>query len=110
MVSLGTGHGKSVIIQLLADMQAMAGTNVIIVCLNRFLAYWGQNTYDSPYVANFSIRYMDLHSFMQTTPDKNTVIICDEIDQMLGPKSFMLNKLEDSMQAFYFPSFLQEWG
>ena len=92
MVSLGTGHGKSVIIQLLADMQAMNGVQVIIVCINKFLAYWGQSTYGSPYVANSMIRYMDLNSFLQTTPDKDTVVICDEIDQMLGAESFLLTE------------------
>lgn len=53
---------------------------------------------------------MDLDVFMKTTPDKDTVVICDEIDQMLGPKSFKLAQEDGKMEAFYFPSFLQEWG
>jgi hypothetical protein len=61
-------------------MQAMGGVEVIIVCLNRFLAYWAQSTYGSAYVANFMIRYMDLYSFLQTTPNKKTIVYCDEID------------------------------
>jgi hypothetical protein len=47
LFALGTGHGKSVIIQTLANMKSIAGERVIIVCLNYFLAYWGRTTYDS---------------------------------------------------------------
>jgi replicative superfamily II helicase len=50
LVSVGTGHGKSVIIQLLADMLAIQGKKVVIVCLNSFLAFWGSNTYGSTWV------------------------------------------------------------
>jgi hypothetical protein len=53
---------------------------------------------------------MDLNSFLETTPDSNTVVICDEIDQMLGTQSFRLIEDSKRMYAFYFPSFLQEWG
>ena len=88
----------------------MGGAQVIIVCLNRFLAYWGQSTYGSPYVANGTIRYIDLESFLQTTPDKDTVVICDEVDQMIGAKSFKLSEETNKLATFYFPSFLQEWG
>ena len=56
------------------------------------------------------IRYMDLNSFLQTTPDKDTVVICDEIDQMVGTESFKLIEDLERIYAFYFPSFLQEWG
>ncbi len=56
------------------------------------------------------IRYMDLNSFLQTTPNKETVVICDEIDQMLGTDSFKLTEENGRMEAFYFPSFLKEWG
>jgi hypothetical protein len=56
------------------------------------------------------IRYMDLNSFLQTTPDKDTVVICDEIDQMVGSESFKLTEDHHKVDAFYFPSFLQEWG
>ena len=47
LVSVGTGHGKSVIIQLLADMLALQGKYVVVVCLNSFLAFWASSTYGS---------------------------------------------------------------
>ena len=53
---------------------------------------------------------MDLNSFLETTPDKNTVVICDEIDQMVGAQSFKLIEGSQRVEAFYFPSFLLEWG
>lgn len=38
IVTLGTGHGKSLLIQLFADMLIKNNQKVIIVCLNEFLA------------------------------------------------------------------------
>ena len=46
IVSVDTGHGKSVVIQLLADMLVKNGAkNVLIVCLNDFLSYFGEEKY-----------------------------------------------------------------
>ena len=50
LVSVGTGHGKSVIIQMLADILALHNKKVVIVCLQGFLAFWGSGTYGSPWV------------------------------------------------------------
>ena len=47
VVTLSTGHGKSIIIQLLADILTALGGKVLIVCLNNFLAHWGRMTYGS---------------------------------------------------------------
>jgi superfamily II DNA or RNA helicase len=45
MVALETGHGKTLIIQLIAEMLLrMICQKVIIVCLNNFLAYWAKST------------------------------------------------------------------
>ena len=64
LVSVGTGHGKSVIIQLLADMLAIQGKKVVIVCLNSFLAFWGSTNYGSPYVSQGTIRYVSMDTFL----------------------------------------------
>jgi hypothetical protein len=60
IVSVGTGHGKSVIIELLADILAAIDGKVIIVCLNNFLAHWGRMTYGSLNVETENITYMSL--------------------------------------------------
>jgi superfamily II DNA or RNA helicase len=45
MVALETGHGKTLVIQLIADMLLrMVSSKVIIVCLNNFLANWAKAT------------------------------------------------------------------
>ena len=59
-MTLGTGHGKSVIIQLLADILCSIDGKVIIVCLNNFLAHWGRVTYGSLNVQSERVTYMAL--------------------------------------------------
>jgi hypothetical protein len=80
LVSVGTGHGKSVIIQLLADILALQSKKVVIVCLNSFLAFWGSTTYGSPWVNNGSIKYVSLENFLKMKPVEDGVAIFDEID------------------------------
>lgn len=109
LVSVGTGHGKSVIIQLLADLLALQGKKVVIVCLNGFLAFWGANTYGSPWVSQGSIRYVSLDSFLKMKPIDNGIAIFDEIDQMVSSNGFYLNELTKGVEACYFPSFLTQW-
>ena len=46
LVQLGTGHGKSVIIQLLAlSLKQKLKKGVIVVCLNKYLAYQSATRY-----------------------------------------------------------------
>ena len=80
LVSVGTGHGKSVIIQLLSDILALQGKKIVVVCLNSFLAFWGSNTYGSPWVSSGTIRYVSLEHFLKMEPVKDGVAIFDEID------------------------------
>jgi superfamily II DNA or RNA helicase len=45
MIALETGHGKTLIIQLIADILIRSFCKkVIIVCLNNFLANWAKAT------------------------------------------------------------------
>jgi len=46
IIALGTGHGKSIIIQVLADLLINLGKkHVLIVCINEFLAYYARSLY-----------------------------------------------------------------
>ncbi len=49
IVSLLTGHGKSVLIQAGSNMKAAGDVKVINVCLNVFLAFYAKTTYSSGY-------------------------------------------------------------
>lgn len=68
------------IIQLLADILALQGKKVVVVCLHTFLAFWGSNTYGSPWVNNSTIRYTSLEHFLKMDPVADAVVIFDEID------------------------------
>jgi hypothetical protein len=81
---LSTGHGKSVIIQLLADILVERSDEVIIVCLNDYLVHQGRRKYESPNVRFGKIIYMTLHEFLKRNPDRYVDVIFDEIDQMMG--------------------------
>ena len=109
LVSVGTGHGKSVIIQLLADLLALQGKKVVIVCLNSFLAFWATTTYGSPWVAEGTIRYVSLENFLKMKPTTDGIAIFDEIDQMVNCNGFHLEEKNKTLEAFYFPSLLTEW-
>jgi len=37
---MGTGHGKTMLIEVQATMSAIEGKRVIIVYLNEYLAFW----------------------------------------------------------------------
>ena len=101
ILTLSTGHGKSVIIQLLADILSHLEGKVIIVCVNNFLAHWGRTVYGSFNVKAEKIDYMPLEHFIKRTPDKNTHVIFDEIDQMLGSKSFSMIEEGSDVTAIY---------
>ena len=90
--ALGTGHGKSVIIQTLANMKSIAGERVIIVCLNYFLAYWGRTIYDSQHIDNRNTEYVSLNCFSKMPVDDNAIVVFDEIDQGLSEIGFVIEK------------------
>ena len=77
VVSLGTGHGKSVVIQLLADILSNLGFEVMIVTLNNFLAHWGRKNYGSINVKGDRVMYIGVKSFMKREPDSNIIVIYD---------------------------------
>ena len=52
IVSLLTGHGKSVLIQAGSNMKAAGEVKVINVFLNVFLAFYAKTTYSSGYYDN----------------------------------------------------------
>jgi hypothetical protein len=80
IVSLGTGHGKSIIIQLIADIISMLNEKVIIVCLNNFLSFWGKTKYGSQRVQCDKIQYLSLEAFINKAPNPSVHVIFDEID------------------------------
>lgn len=84
---------------------------MIIVCLNPFLANWGRKKYGSDNVENDKIQYMALDGFLQKPPTKDTYVIYDEIDQMLGTHSFTLEeeRVIDEVRAIYKPSIMKQW-
>jgi hypothetical protein len=88
ITTLCTGHGKSIIIQLLADILVEVSGPVIIVCLNDFLAHWARTNYGSLNCRKEKIMYMSIHDFLKRCPDSNVHVIYDEIDSMLGTSSF----------------------
>jgi superfamily II DNA or RNA helicase len=46
IVALETGHGKTIVIQLLAELLLkFYCQKVIIVCLNSFLAHWAKTSF-----------------------------------------------------------------
>ena len=71
-------------------MKAAADIKVIVVCLNVFLAFWAKNTYSSGYYDNDTIQYVSLNRFIRMVPEPDTLVIIDEIDQMLSETSFTL--------------------
>lgn len=90
-MSLGTGHGKSIIIQQLAEMVSSTVNKVYVVCLNDFLAHYGRKVYGkkSLNVEAGRIVYMDLEVFLKIDPSgDDAIVIFDEIDQMLAGESF----------------------
>ena len=112
VIGLPTGHGKTVIIQLLADMITLADSTlkVLVVCLNPFLANQAKHRVASgnPRVQKAIITYVDLNTFLMMTPKEKTVVIFDEIDQMLGNRSFSLPPSDNgkNMQACFYPSLI----
>ena len=88
----------------------MIDQEVIVVCLNEFLAFWSSTTYGSPFVTNGTIRYMSLQKFLKLSPEEGVLVIVDEVDQIVGRHSFKLKFEPDSITPFYLPSFLTSWG
>jgi hypothetical protein len=104
---VGTGHGKSVIIQLLADMFVLAGkTKVLIVCANDFLKHWGEHNYGT---AGGFVQYVSRREFLEMTPDSDTIVLIDEINLMLANNCFWLRADTDAgtCTPFCFPLFIK---
>jgi hypothetical protein len=72
LIALGTGHGKTMLIQVIANMLALKfkNKNIIVVCLNDFLAFWGSFIYGSSFVAKQRIRFMSLAVFLSIPVEK----------------------------------------
>ena len=87
--------------------------HVLIVCANEFLAYWGRSRYGTLNVAAVKkIEYISFETFLKRTPNTDTVVILDEVDQMLDCNSFKFQHMDEdytNKKAFYTPSFIQEW-
>lgn len=113
LISLGTGHGKSVLIQIIANMLALKYKNktIIVVCLNEFLAFWSSFIYGSYFVAKQRIRYISLAVFLNLPVEPNVLVVFDEVEHMLM-QSFKIIPDEDSngSSCFYLPAHLLKWG
>jgi hypothetical protein len=95
VVLLSTGHGKSIIIHILAEVLCyMEFDKVKIVCLNEYLSTFAINTYcEDELPSNYTdgkLEYLSLDDFLNkdpetvTDPDIHELIIYDEIDSMIG--------------------------
>jgi hypothetical protein len=81
IVQVGTGHGKSVVAQLEADMLIATGTKkVLIVCTTEFLAHYGSHIYGTANTSAGKIRYVSFAKFLSIPVDTDTVVIFDEVD------------------------------
>ena len=109
IVTLCTGHGKSVIIQLLADMLEQVDDNVIIVCMNEFLAHQGRTIYGSKKVVKGTIIYISIHDFLKMTPNQRFNVIFDEMDSMVGVNSFRILIKELLAKPVYNTSLMRQW-
>ena len=88
-------------------MKPAADIKVIVVCLNVFLAFWAKNTYSSGYYDNDKIQYVSLNRFIRMVPEPDTLVIIDEIDQMLSETSFNLeDEGNDKVKCFFLPAVL----
>ena len=94
---------------MLADILAELDGKIIIVCVNNFLAHWARTNYGSLHVKADKVEYMPLEHFIKRRPDKNIHVIFDEIDQMLGVKSFSMLEEGDQVTAVYQASLMKEW-
>ena len=101
------------LIQVTANMYALKYTkkNIIVVCLNDFLAFWSSFIYGSSFVAKQRIRYMSLAVFLSIPVEKNVIVFFDEIEHMLM-KSFKIiyDESKNVSTCFYLPAHLSEWG
>ena len=78
-MTLSTGHGKSVIIQLLADILSAIDGDVIVVGLNSFLSHWGRMMYGSNRVRDGKITYIPLEHYIKRKPNPKVHVIFDEV-------------------------------
>ena len=101
------------LIQVLANMYALKyrNKNIIIVCLNDFLAFWSSFIYGSSFVAKQRIRYMSLAVFLSIPVEANVIVFFDEVEHMLM-KSFKILRDESKnvSTCFYLPAHLSKWG
>jgi hypothetical protein len=89
LVSLDTGHSKSLIIQLLGDILIGLGKkSVLVICSNKFFAYYGRSHYGTTNVTTKRIEYLPFRHFLMRKPRLDTIILVDEIDYMLSNLSF----------------------
>jgi hypothetical protein len=83
IVSILTGHGKTLLIQMVANMilDTFNHKTVTIVCLNKFLHSYAELKYarNNPLV-NHRLKFKDVYSFFKCQPGENEVVIFDEID------------------------------
>jgi hypothetical protein len=109
-MQVGTGHGKSVIAQLEADMLTLAGkVQVLLVGANEFLKHWAETHYGTD---NPDVQHCSKREYLEMEPNKDTAVVIDEIDLMLSNGSFYLreNKVLKTVTPFCLPAFIREWG
>ena len=77
LVNLGTGHGKSVVIQMLAMvLNSQQNKRVFVVCLNNFLAAQSRIKYNK----EGGINYLPYSTFKRMLPSEDILVIYDEFD------------------------------
>lgn len=97
------------LIQVIANMLALKfkNKNIIVVCLNDFLAFWGSFIYGSSFVAKQRIRFMSLAVFLSIPVEKNVIVFFDEIEHMLMWSFKIIHDVSKNVSTcFYLPAHL----
>lgn len=93
----------------MADILVEISGDVIIVCLNYFLAHQGRTNYGSANVRYRKERYIDINDFLKMKPNPNINVIFDEIDRMVGVNSFNLVEKDSEIKTIYNINLMKEW-
>jgi hypothetical protein len=52
---------------------------------------------------------LSIEDFLKKDPDDNTIVLFDEIDQMIGESSFNIMETPTHVKAFYYPELMKKW-
>jgi hypothetical protein len=53
--------------------------------------------------------YLSIDDFLKRNPDNETVVLFDEIDEMVGQQSFNIVETADKVKGSYYPELMKSW-